>query len=100
MDLYRKMLIEQEITDRKRLANVINVLNSLDSASDIENVCIIEAKDSPRAIRELVIDFYDSSQARINIECNSIHAILKEYYSYVATGTALGLFYEGPKNEQ
>lgn len=97
---FREVLIAQDRFERKRLTDAINLLNSLDTSSEIEHVRIIECEDSKRNTRELVIDFYDDSQARINITSNSVHAILKEYYLYVSTGEATGLFYEGPqKNE-
>ena len=82
---------------RRRFVNAINLLNSLDEASMIENVDIIEKEDSQRGITELVIDFYDMTQARINITGNSIHAIYSEFLSFIVKGEATALFYEGPR---
>ncbi len=92
---YEKLILEKERIKSDRMLNAINLLNSTDEYTQIIRVSIEEREENYRDTRTLVIEKYDNEIAKINIEGNSIHAIIQEYMLYVITGTAKGLYYEG-----
>lgn len=94
---YHAFVRDLDRKQRVRLTNAINHLNSLDDYSMVERVYIVEKEDSERGMTELVIEMINNRVAKINIEGNSIHAILAEYHSFIVNGEATGFFYEGPR---